>query len=312
MNYDSKHHDTDESSTGLWLFLDHIRHKSNLFCIGTTNGIGGFPPQLRSRFRACIVTVEAPKDFDIVKDIFFENLAREKIKLSAEGLQYIHDHFYKLKNYNARDILSLVEELKYQYVKKSPELYQKGILCIEPEHLDETFKEFSDLDVQFNVKPYHEVEFEQRERHHQEILNQNKLYQEVALKQNREQFWISIAVNVFGIGLSLYFNNLNCAKALAAQLVMHKDSLKIQQDLHSDGLVHQQFLHQESMRQQEIFHHQIIQNQQAVHIDALAQQKILQKEALRQQEKLHAEALDAQNWAQMKDFAFRALTSPAD
>lgn len=41
MNHDSKHHDTDSSSVSLWLFLDKIKTKQNLFFIGTTNGLGG-------------------------------------------------------------------------------------------------------------------------------------------------------------------------------------------------------------------------------------------------------------------------------
>lgn len=43
--------------------------------------------------------------------------------------------------------------------------------------------EFTDLEVRFNAKPYGETEYEQRERHHREILEQSAGYCEALLAQ---------------------------------------------------------------------------------------------------------------------------------
>lgn len=290
MNYNSKHHDTDASAMSLWLFLDNIRNKKNLFLIGTTNGIGGFPPQIRSRCKGAVITIEAEKNIDRIKKMLLEGLSHDpRITILDEAKDYINQCAVPLEGYSARDINYLIYEIKGQADEgvevqgDNDKSEEDDKLIIKLGHIKAALDDFADLEVRFDVKPYHEVEFEQRERHHQEILNQNKQYQEVALEQNWKQFWIGTTVNVCGVGLSLYFNNLNCAKALAAQLVMHKDSMD-----------QQKVFHGQMLEQQSAFHAQIMQQQQKLHNEGLQQQVVLHHEQIRNQQGIHAEGIRIQ------------------
>ncbi len=48
-NADSKHHDTDSTSTALWTFLDSQESNENFFLIGTMNRIDKLPQPFKSR-----------------------------------------------------------------------------------------------------------------------------------------------------------------------------------------------------------------------------------------------------------------------
>ncbi len=195
MNYDSKHHDTDASSVSLWLFLDAIKRKPNLFVIGTTNGIGGFPPQLESRFKAAVVTITAENNPCHIKDSLLQSLSHEKIVIPDETKTHLNKCVHLLQDYTARDIQHLVYEIRGQ-AYEIPE-FDGNRLIIKPKHVDAAFKAFEDIKVRFKAKPYKETEIEQRERLHLE-----------ALAQGNQQFLISMTLTIGSLISSIYFNML--------------------------------------------------------------------------------------------------------
>lgn len=191
MNYDSKHHDTDSSSVSLWLFLDVIKKKSNLFFIGTTNGIGGFPPQLESRFKASIVTITAEKNLNRIKEILLDGLSDEKVVILDETRRYLDECVPLLQGYNARDIQHLIYEVRGQADEQHGLDVDDDRLVIRPEHVDAAFNVFADIKLRFQKKSYKETDVEQRERHHKESLAHHKEY----LAQSNRQFLISMVVS---------------------------------------------------------------------------------------------------------------------
>lgn len=195
MNYDSKHHDTDSSSMSLWLFLDGLKRNPNLFFIGTTNGIGGFPPQLESRFKAAVVSITADNNTDRIKDNLLKGLSHEKVVISDEAKTHLNQYVHLLQSYNARDIQHLVYEIQGQ-AYEFPE-YDGDKLIIRPYHISAAFKALEDIKVRFKAKPYSETEIEQRERLHQEIL-----------AQSNQQFLLSMALGIASLITTVYYNTI--------------------------------------------------------------------------------------------------------
>lgn len=183
-----RNHDTDSVSISLCALLDEIRHKRNIFFIGTASSVGDFSPQIQDRFDGCVITITAPQDLNIIKENFFEYLKDKKITVSNEVQQYVENNAEILNGYNARDIINLVDILKMQIVELTPDVYKANKFVVEMNHIEAALKEKADLDIRFQQDPYEETEFEQRERHHRETL-----------EQSRWQFNVSTALNGAGI-----------------------------------------------------------------------------------------------------------------
>ncbi len=247
MNYDSKHHDTDTSAMSLWRFLDKIKTKSNLFLIGTTNGIGGFPPQMRTRLESAIVTVTSEKDPIRIKNDLLKGLSYKQVIIPDETRKHIDTCIPLLQGRNIRNIERLIYEILGQAYEQPEAKLDDETLVIKPEHIDAAFRAFEDIEVRFNAKPYNETEAEQRERHHKEVL-----------AQNNRQFLISTftsgALNVVNLAASLYFNRSLHISAMDAQRTLHGELLQAQTSMHRDALNRQKSLHNEALKHQQDLH----------------------------------------------------------
>lgn len=309
MNYDSKNHDTDASSVSLWLFLDTIKSNKNIFFIGTTNGIGGFPPQLESRLKASIVTIKADHNLAHIKERLLEGLADEKVIILDETKQYLNEYVSSLQGHNARDIQHLIYEIWGQADELSEPNSDDDKLVIKPEHVAAAFRTLEEVRLQFKEKPYKETETEQRERHHQESLAQGNRQFSESLAQSNRQFLISTVLNnimnIVNLVTNIYFNRSMHIHAtevqrslhndmMDAQKNMHQDILGNQKSLHTDALQHQQSLHEDALRHQQILHHDALHQQQDLHDQTIAHQVVSQFDTSQQQQSLHQDALQHQ------------------
>ena len=64
-NFDSKNHDTDSTSSNLWMFLDAQRLNPNFFLIGTMNRDNKIPEPMKNRIEASSIVF--PKITDPIK-----------------------------------------------------------------------------------------------------------------------------------------------------------------------------------------------------------------------------------------------------
>ncbi len=235
MNYDSKHHDTDTSSMSLWTLLDEIKHKRNIFLIGTTNGIGGFPPQVLERLEPGIIKIMVNKDPDYIRQILLSRLSSDRIVITEDTINYLQNHIETLEGYSSRNIISLASEIR---VKAREDAYKKGKqgrLTIEPEHIQMAIASLAEIREEAQQKPYKDTEFDQRERHHKEMLEQGqrlhaesmklqndsmRLQEQTAsdgLRANYVGILASAAIGAGSTAAGVYFSNKNHIEAMAVQ-----------------------------------------------------------------------------------------------
>lgn len=235
MNYDSKHHDTDTSSMSVWTLLDEIKHKQNIFLIGTTNGIGGFPPQILDRLEPGIIKIMVNKDPNYIRQALLCRLNKSQIIITQEAIQYLQDHITNLDGYSSRNIISLASEIR---IKAREDAYKKGrqdCLIIKPEHIQMALASLAEIKDEAQQKPYKDTEFDQRERHHKEMLEQGlrfhtesmklqndsmRLQEQTArdgLQANYAGIFIGAAIGAGSTAAGIYFSNRNHVEAMAEQ-----------------------------------------------------------------------------------------------
>lgn len=265
MNYDSKHHDTDASSKSLWTFLDGIEKKENIFFIGTTNGVGGFPPQIKDRINMRIFTIAPHTNPAYLGEILFNGLHDEAM-LSDRAVSYLQENASLFINYSPRTLVNLID--KIQSKAEEAAIKNGSTVIVEPEHIEAALKDLADINARFQEKPYNETDVELRERHHRE---------------NKRQFWITLGVTatlgVATIVVTIYFSN----RAHEQAKTLSEAASAAQDALHIDMKDHQQVMQTLLMNFQE-----------ELQKKALAAQAGLQQVAQAAQEKMHNEGMGLQ------------------
>jgi SpoVK/Ycf46/Vps4 family AAA+-type ATPase len=83
-NAESKHHDTDSTSTALWTFLDRQNGNKNFFLIGTMNRMNKLPKPFKDRMFFCCVTFPLMSDIKTKINYLRKNLTTTKYRLDQE------------------------------------------------------------------------------------------------------------------------------------------------------------------------------------------------------------------------------------
>jgi len=114
-NTESKHHDTDETATALWTFLDRQKNNNNFFLIGTMNRIHKLSKPVKSRILSDFIEFPLMTDPTRKNNILRNKLSTKNSQMSAEVTEcFLIKELEKINPYSGRDLEKLSKEILVQ------------------------------------------------------------------------------------------------------------------------------------------------------------------------------------------------------
>ena len=114
-NTESKHHDTDETATALWTFLDRQKNNNNFFLIGTMNRIHKLPKPVKSRITSDFIEFPLMTDPTIKNNILRRNLSTKNSQMNTEITEaFLMKELEKIHPCSGRDLEKLSKEILVQ------------------------------------------------------------------------------------------------------------------------------------------------------------------------------------------------------
>jgi AAA+ superfamily predicted ATPase len=198
-NANSKHHDTDATSTALWTFLDKQKNNKNFFFIGTMNRANKLPKPLKDRIFSGYIP------FPLMADSLFKNkLLRKKLTSSDSYLDtevndvFLDKELEKLGPCSGRNLKLISQNILMMHKgnKEKPVLIKKeSIVRAIDEHIRDKAAMEYDLEDETDEERqerHHKENMTLQEKHHAEQMRLQKDNQEIEELHFLQQQFIQV------------------------------------------------------------------------------------------------------------------------
>jgi len=172
-NTESKHHDTDETATALWTFLDRQRNNNNFFLIGTMNRIHKLPKPVKSRIISDFIEFPLITDPTIKNNIIRKNLTTKNSQISTEVTEdFLIKELKKINSYSGRDLEKLSKEILVQ--SKLNNKNQPYPITITQNNISQGMNSYLRKKDKIQYDLEEEADEERQNRYHKEILEMHE------------------------------------------------------------------------------------------------------------------------------------------
>jgi AAA+ superfamily predicted ATPase len=172
-NTESKHHDTDETATALWTFLDRQKNNNNFFLIGTMNRIHKLPKPVKSRILSDFIEFPLMTDPTIKNNILRRNLSTKNSQVSAEITEcFLIKELEKIHPYSGRDLEKLSKEILVQSKLNSKN--QPYPITITQNNISQGINSYLNKKAKIQYDLEEETDEERQKRYHKENLEMHE------------------------------------------------------------------------------------------------------------------------------------------
>ena len=160
---DSKHHDTDSTSTALWTFLDREMENENIFLIGTMNRIDKLPKPFKNRMSSDYIKFFYISDPDKQQKTLRTYFGRRKLELHPEITDdFLRTEMEKMGPCSGR----ILKKLCWTTCKIQRREIEGHIPQINKLAIKEAIKEITERNEEMGYNKTEETDEERQERYH--------------------------------------------------------------------------------------------------------------------------------------------------
>ncbi|HLC06731.1 MAG TPA: AAA family ATPase [Candidatus Babeliales bacterium] len=172
-NTESKHHDTDETATALWTFLDRQKNNNNFFLIGTMNRIHKLPKPVKSRILSDFIEFPLMTDPTRKNNILRKNLSTKNSQMNAEITEsFLIKELEKINPYSGRDLEKLSKEILVQSKLKNKN--QPYPITITQNNISQGMNSYLSKRTKIQYDIEEETDEERQDRYHKENLEMHE------------------------------------------------------------------------------------------------------------------------------------------
>jgi AAA+ superfamily predicted ATPase len=186
-NTESKHHDTAETATELWTFLDRQKNNNNFFLIGTMNRIHKLPKPVKSRIISDFIEFPLMTDPIMKNNIIRKNLSTKNSQISTEVTEdFLIKELEKINPYSGRDLQKLSREILVK--SKLSDKSKSSTITITQNNISQGINSYlrKKATIQYDLEE--ETDEERQDRYQKENL---KMHERHFVQQQK----IHIAIN---------------------------------------------------------------------------------------------------------------------
>lgn len=182
-NSNSSHHDTDNTSTVLWTFLDKQKHNKNFFLIGTMNRINKLPKPFKDRMFSGYIPFTLITDPKIKNKLFRKKLTTTNTHLGADITDiFLDKELEKIGPCSGRNLKLISENIAMMHKGNN----EKRPLSIKKEFITQAVNEYIRDKKTMEYDLIEETDEERQERHHKENMSlQEKHHKETMNQQEK-------------------------------------------------------------------------------------------------------------------------------
>jgi AAA+ superfamily predicted ATPase len=172
-NTESKHHDTDETATALWTFLDRQQNNNSFFLIGTMNRIHKLPKPVKSRIISDFIEFPLITDPAIKNNIIRKNLTTKNSQISTEVTEdFLIKELEKINSYSGRDLEKLSKEILVK--SKLNDKNKSSAITINRDNISQGINSYlrKRATIQYDLEE--ETDEERQDRYHKENLDMHE------------------------------------------------------------------------------------------------------------------------------------------
>jgi AAA+ superfamily predicted ATPase len=184
-NANSKHHDTDATSTVLWTFLDKQKHNKNFFFIGTMNRANKLPKPLKDRIFSGYISFPLIKDSKTKIRLLRKNLTTANTCLDKEVNDvFLDKELEKLGLCSGRNLKLISQNILMMHKGNK----EKTSLLIKKEAITHAINEHIQNKKAMEYDIEDETDEERQERHHKEnmLLQQKQHVEQIQLQKENQ------------------------------------------------------------------------------------------------------------------------------
>ncbi len=167
----SKHHDTDTTSTALWTFIDRQKNNNNIFIIGTMNRINKLPKPFKDRMFSGYITFPLINDANFKNKLFRRNLTTANTQLDKDVTdEVLNKELEKISSCSARSLKQITLGILIGQKTSKEEMP----LIIKKEAISNAIEQYLFQKAEMDYDIEEETDEERQERHHKENLDMNE------------------------------------------------------------------------------------------------------------------------------------------
>ncbi len=172
-NTESKHHDTDETATALWTFLDRQKNNNNFFLIGTMNRVHKLPKPVKSRIISDFIEFPLMTDPIRKNNILRRNLSTKNSQMSIEITEsFLIKELEKINPCSGRDLEKLSKEILVQ--SKLSNKNQPYPITITQNNISQGMNNYLRKKARIKYDMEEETDEERQNRYHKENLEMHE------------------------------------------------------------------------------------------------------------------------------------------
>lgn len=172
-NAESKHHDTDETATALWTFLDRQQNNNNFFLIETMNRIHKLPKPVKSRIISDFIEFPLITDSAIKNNIIRKNLTTKNSQISTEVTEdFLIKELEKINSYSGRDLEKLSKEILVK--SKLNDKNKSSTITINRDNISQGINSYLRKRATIQYELEEETDEERQNRYHKETLEMHE------------------------------------------------------------------------------------------------------------------------------------------
>lgn len=204
-NADSKHHDTDSTSTALWTFLDRQNGNKNIFFIGTMNRMNKLPKPFKDRMLFCNITFPLINDTKTKISLIRKNLTTTKYNLDNEVTDvFLTQELERIGPCSARNLKKMsiaILMMNRSSNKNTPFIIKKSFIT-------QAVNEYLHQKKQMEYDAIEETDEERQNRFHKENAEMSEKHfieqQKISERHFAQQQILQIAANSYSTENSFY------------------------------------------------------------------------------------------------------------
>lgn len=172
-NSDSKHHDTDLTSTALWTFLDKQEGNENFFLIGTMNRIDKLPQPFKNRIISDYIHFPLTTDPKIKNKLMRMYLTTENSVMDEEVTDdFLNKELEKLNDCAGRCLKKISRAIGRKNRINDPK--KSSVTAIKNATITEVADEYTKRKTEIRYNWIDESDEERQDRHHKENLEMSE------------------------------------------------------------------------------------------------------------------------------------------
>lgn len=166
-NSDSKHHDTDSTSTVLWTFLDRQNGNGKFFLIGTMNRVDKLPKPYKDRILFDFIEFPPITDSPLKTEIIRKNLNTQNIFIDAEVTDdFLKKELEKLGPCSGRSLQKLSIEIGK--IGRMNQQQKSSVIIVKKAFITQAINEHINRKISIKYDALQETDEERQNRYHRE------------------------------------------------------------------------------------------------------------------------------------------------